>query len=109
MDFKCRHTGCERVFDSKVGRAVHERSVHGEVLSLRKTEFMCPCCENETYFDSALSLHIHLERYHGVPSESLDWIENRTFERARACRALRRGRGDGRPRRLSGTGGPLGI
>ena len=44
MGFKCRHTGCERVFDSKIGRAVH------------------------------------LERYHGVPSESLDWIENRTFE-----------------------------
>lgn len=80
MDFKCRHTGCERVFDSKVGRAVHERLVHGEALSLRKTEHRCPYCENETYFDSELSLQIHLERYHRVPSESLDWIEKKTFE-----------------------------
>ena len=80
MGFKCRHTRCERVFESKIGRAVHERSVHGKVLSMRKTDFMCPYCENEAYFDSALSLQIHLERYHGVPSESLDWIEKRTFE-----------------------------
>jgi hypothetical protein len=80
MDFKCRHIGCKRVFDSKIGRAVHERLAHGEVLSLRKTEFRCPYCENETYFDSELSQQIHLERYHGVPSESLDWIEKKTFE-----------------------------
>jgi hypothetical protein len=80
MDFKCRHTGCKRVFDSKVGRAVHERLVHGEVLSLRKSELKCPFCENETHFDSELGRLVHLERYHGVSSESLDWIEKKTFE-----------------------------
>jgi len=80
MGFKCRHTGCERVFDSRLGRAVHERLVHREVLTPRKTEHRCPYCENETYFDSELSLQIHLERYHRVPSESLDWIEKKTFE-----------------------------
>lgn len=80
MGFKCRHTGCERVFDSRLGRAVHERLVHREVLTPRKTEHRCPYCENETYFDSELSLQIHLERYYRVPSESLDWIEKKTFE-----------------------------
>ena len=80
MGFKCRHTGCEHVFDSRLGRAVHERLVHGEVQTPRKTEHRCPYCENEIYFDSELSLQIHLERYHRVPSESLDWIEKKTFE-----------------------------
>ena len=80
MGFKCRHTGCERVFDSRLSRAVHERLVHGEVLTPRKTEHRCPYCDNEIYFDSELSLQIHLERYHRVPSESLDWIEKKTFE-----------------------------
>jgi hypothetical protein len=54
--------------------------IHGEVLSLRKTELRCPHCENDTYFDSELGLQVHLEKYHGVLSESLSWIEKKTFE-----------------------------
>ena len=80
MDFKCRHVECKRVFDSKVGRAVHERLIHGKVLTLKKTGLRCPFCKNDTYFDSELGQLVHLEKYHGVPSESLDWIEKKTFE-----------------------------
>jgi hypothetical protein len=80
MDFKCSHIGCKRVFNSKVGRAVHERLVHGKVLSLKKTGLICPYCKNNTYFESELGQLVHLEKYHGVPSESLDWIEKKTFE-----------------------------
>jgi hypothetical protein len=80
MNCKCRHPGCERLFDSKVGRAVHERLVHGVSYSARKTEFVCPYCQRKTYFDTELGLQKHLEECHMIPSKSLDWIAKRTFE-----------------------------
>ena len=79
-NYECRHLRCERVFDTKLGRSVHERLVHGVDYSKRKTDFRCPYCDRETYLDSQLSLEIHIEQHHGIPQKSLDWIEKRCFE-----------------------------
>lgn len=74
----CRHPGCGRIFDTKHGRAVHERVVHGE--SYRETEpnHVCPHCG--AGFESELRFQAHLRDFHGVPSKTLDWVESRTFE-----------------------------
>jgi len=80
VDYRCRHPGCERVFDTKTGRATHERKIHGEHYVERETAFVCPHCRTPKYFDTGLGLHAHLEEYHGMPSMTLDWIGKRTFE-----------------------------
>ncbi len=71
---------CGRTFNTKLGRSVHERTVHGSVINPRKTDFICPNCKKLTYFDSALSLQIHLEEYHGLKSETLELVKKRSFE-----------------------------
>jgi len=71
---------CERTFNTKLGRSVHERTVHGSVINSRKTEHKCPYCKRVTYFDSELSLQIHLEKYHGLKPETLEWVKKRSFE-----------------------------
>ena len=80
MSFRCRYHGCGRTFDTKLGRSVHERTIHGSVIKSKKTEYKCPYCNRATYFDSELTLQIHLEEYHGIKSESLEWFEKRSFE-----------------------------
>ncbi len=80
MNYQCRFPVCGREFDTKLGRSVHERTVHGTVVNSRKTEFKCPYCKRLTYFDSELTLHVHLDEYHGIKSETLKWIERRSFE-----------------------------
>ena len=80
MSFRCRYPGCGRSFDTKLGRSVHERLIHGTVLTSRETPYKCPYCEKSTYFDSDLTLQVHLEGYHGVKSVFLDWLEKRSFE-----------------------------
>lgn len=78
MTYKCRHPGCRRFFDTKLGRSVHERLVHGVDYTGRKTGYMCPHCK--AFFETEIGLEIHLEDVHGMPSKSIDWIERRTFE-----------------------------
>ena len=78
MSFKCRYPRCDRVFDSKVGRAVHERLVHGPMHTEHQADLACPNCGDR--YGTELGLQIHLEERHGIPSMTLDWIERRTFE-----------------------------
>ena len=80
MSYRCRYPGCERTFDTKLGRSVHERLIHGTVLTSRETPYKCPYCDKPTYFDSDLTLQVHLEEYHGVKSQFLDWLNKRSFE-----------------------------
>jgi len=80
LNYMCRFHGCGREFDTPLGRSVHERTVHGSVINSRKTEHKCPYCKRVTYFDSELTLQIHLDEYHGIRSETLEWFEKRSFE-----------------------------
>jgi hypothetical protein len=78
MYYVCRHPGCGRFFDTKHGRAAHERLVHG--FSYRETEpsHVCPHCGDG--FESEMRFKAHLRDHHGIPSKTLDWVEGRTFE-----------------------------
>ena len=80
MNHVCRFSGCEREFDTKLGRSVHERVVHDKVLGTRKTDYKCPYCKRTTYFDTETTLQVHLEEYHNIKSEMLEWFERRSFE-----------------------------
>ena len=78
MYYVCRHPGCGRYFDTKHGRAAHERIIHG--FSYRETEpnYICPHCGDG--FESEMRFTAHLRDHHGIPSKTLDWVEDRTFE-----------------------------
>ncbi len=78
MNYECRHPGCKRVFDSKIGRAVHERLVHHEVYTETVAKYLCPYCGEG--FETELRLEGHMEDHHGIPSKTLNWVEKRTFE-----------------------------
>ena len=80
MAYCCRFPRCERVFDTKLGRSVHERLAHGLKYTDRNSDFVCPYCFKKVYFETEIGLQIHLEESHGIPSESLDWFKKRTFE-----------------------------
>ena len=74
----CRHPGCGRIFDTKQGRAVHERLVHGESHRETEPKHVCPHCGAR--YESDLRFQAHLRDSHGVPSKTLDWVETRNFE-----------------------------
>lgn len=78
MYFVCRHPGCGRPFDTKQGRATHERLVHGVSYHETTPNHTCPHCG--AGFETDLRFQAHLRDYHGVPSKTLDWVETRTFE-----------------------------
>ncbi len=78
VDHECRHPGCGRVFETRQGRSMHERMVHGEVYGESLARFLCPYCGDG--FESELRYQGHLEDRHGVHSKTLDWVERRTFE-----------------------------
>jgi hypothetical protein len=78
MLYVCRKPRCGRAFDTKHGRAAHERLVHGE--SYRETEPDHVCQHCGAGFESELRFQAHLRDTHGIPSKTLDWVESRTFE-----------------------------
>ena len=78
MHYVCRHPECGRTFDTKHGRAAHERLVHGE--SYRETEPDHVCQHCGAGFESELRFQAHLRDTHGIPSKTLDWVESRTFD-----------------------------
>jgi hypothetical protein len=78
MIYRCRHTGCGRFFDTKNGRAAHERLVHGD--SYHETEPNHVCSHCGARFESEMRFKAHLRDHHGIPSKTLDWVESRTFE-----------------------------
>jgi hypothetical protein len=78
MYFKCRHPGCERAFDTKLGRAVHERILHGANYSEHRANYCCPHCGAD--FETEIRLETHMRDLHGIPSKTLDWVEKRNFE-----------------------------
>ncbi len=78
MSYVCRHPGCRRTFDTKHGRAAHERLFHGESYRETEPEHTCPHCG--AGFESELRFQAHLRDTHGIPSKTLDWVETRTFE-----------------------------
>ena len=80
MAYHCCNPECDRFFNSKLGRAVFERIVHGESYSERKTDFLCSYCEKNVYFTTELGFQVHLGEFQGVPSKTLKWVERRSFE-----------------------------
>lgn len=78
MYYRCRHPGCGRAFDTKNGRAVHERLVHGESYREVEPNHVCPSCG--AGFESEMRFQAHLRDLHGIPSKTLDWVESRNFE-----------------------------
>ena len=78
MSLKCRYPGCERTFQNQLGRSAHERWIHGKVYAERETDYKCPLCGK--YLESEMGLQVHLEKYHQIPSKTLDWVERRSFE-----------------------------
>lgn len=80
MSYICRCPGCGRAFNTKQGRAVHERIVHENVLVSKNSDYKCPYCEKSRYFETEIGLQIHLDEEHGIKSQFLDWVENRSFE-----------------------------
>jgi len=78
MSHACRHSGCRRTFDTRHGRATHERLFHGEVYRETEPNHVCPHCG--AGFESDLRYQAHLRDAHGIPSKTLDWVETRTFE-----------------------------
>ena len=80
MSYVCRFPGCGRGFNTKQGRSVHERIVHGNVLVNKHTGYKCPICEKSRYFETEIGLQVHLDEEHGVKSQFLDWVENRSSE-----------------------------
>ena len=78
MYYVCRHPRCGRTFDTKQGRAAHERPAHGESYREKEPDHVCQHCG--AGFESKLRFQAHLRDAHGVPSKTLDWVESRTFE-----------------------------
>lgn len=78
MSFRCRYPGCERIFDTKIGRATHERFVHEVNYYENKPNYVCTYCG--AVFETNLRFQAHLRDHHGIPSKTLDWVENKTFE-----------------------------
>ncbi len=78
MYYRCRHHGCGRAFDTKIGRATHERFVHGESYREAEPNHVCPHCGAP--FESEIRFQAHLRDHHGIPSKTIDWVESRTFE-----------------------------
>jgi len=78
MYYRCRHPGCGRFFDTKNGRATHERLVHGDSYHETEPNHVCPHCGAR--FESEMRFKAHLRDHHGIPSKTLDWVESRTFE-----------------------------
>ena len=78
MYYMCRHPGCGRFFDTKIGRAAHERLVHGDSYHETEPNHVCPHCGAR--FESEMRFKAHLRDHHGIPSKILDWVESRTFE-----------------------------
>jgi hypothetical protein len=78
MPHPCRHPGCPRTFQTKHGRAAHERLFHGESYRETEPQHTCPHCG--AGFDNNLRYQAHLRDAHGIPSKTLDWVETRTFQ-----------------------------
>ena len=78
MPHPCRHPGCNRTFQTKHGRAAHERLHHGESYRETQPQHTCPHCG--AGFDNELRYQAHLRDAHGIPSKTLDWVETRTFQ-----------------------------
>jgi rubredoxin len=78
MSYVCRQPGCGRTFDTKHGRAAHERLFHGESYRETEPDHVCPHCG--AGFENELRYQAHLRDAHGIPSKTLDWVETRTFE-----------------------------
>jgi hypothetical protein len=78
MNYDCRYPACGRTFSTRLGRSAHERWIHGKVYVERETDFKCPYCGKP--LESEMGFQIHLEKYHQIPSKTLDWVEKRSFE-----------------------------
>jgi hypothetical protein len=76
--YQCRHPKCSRFFDSKNGRAMHERMAHGVNFREVHLNYICSFCNS--HFKTELGYLGHLEEFHDIQSEPLEWIKTRTFE-----------------------------
>lgn len=57
---------------------MNPRSDDTSSISVKK--HFCPYCSNRVGFKTEIGLENHLEFFHGIPSKSLAWLRQRTFE-----------------------------